>query len=605
MAEGILFALIPLLVLGAVIGAVVYGVMAVTRRRRDFGEVDPGIGTVRSLYFYTVSFVTLMMGVNGVVVLAASVLEGLFGGPALSSSGSGSALALGMSLVIVGIPLWALHWRMIGRHVRQLPVESRSVVRKVYIYVVLAVAAGVSIGSETSVLGWLLGSGGFGGFPWAAIVVWGGVWAFHWQLEAKEGQSTPETRAVRRLYLYLVTAGMLVMAALGIGQIIHIVLREAYGALTSSSLLARSGLWDGPTRDALSLALVAGPVWAAHWLYFARKDFDSALRQLYTYGLAIFGGISTALTALGITLYGVLVWIIGIPEHEAAEAHFRFLPGALASLIVAAGILSYHWSAARRELELPSSGTRGASRSYPYALAAVGLVVVAVGIVALVSTALGLIAESGTPKLVGEDLWRNAIALSITLGVLGAPLFGYYWPRIQSKVSEGDIEERTSLSRRIFIFGVLGVGMLVLVGSASHVIFVFLRELLDGDLSGVLSDVKVSLGIIAAATIFLPYFWMVYRADRRAAGGVEEEERPQARKAVTALVNEGGMGFLQGLEATLGYAVSPLQWADTDAALPELSDDEFRDLAQRIAEASGPNVLLVPDGATVRVLSYR
>ena len=560
---------------------------------------------MRRLYFYIVSFVTLMMGANGVIVLAASVLEGLFSGPALSSSGSGSALALGMSLTIVGLPLWALHWLMIGRHVRQLPVETRSVVRKVYIYVVLAVAAGVAVGSAVAILGWILGSGDFGGFPWAAVVVWSVVWAFHWQLEAKEGQSTPETRAVRRLYLYLTTAVMLVVAALGVGVIVHIVLREAYGTLMSSSLLSRFGLWDGPMRDSLSLALVAGPVWAAHWLYFARNDFDSAIRQLYTYGLAIFGSISTVLTVLGIMLYGLLVWTVGIPEHEAAEAHFRFLPGALASLIVAAGILSYHWSAARRESELQSTGTQGARRSYPYALAAVGLVVVAVGIAALVSMAVGLIGESGAPKLVGQDLWRNALALSITLGLLGAPLLAYYWPRVQSKVNEGDVEERTSLARRIFIFGVLGVGMLVLVGSASHVIFVFLRELLEGDLSAVLSDVKVSLGIIAAAVIFLPYFWMVYRADRRAAGDVEEEEKPHARKAVTALVNEGGIGFIQRLEATLGYGVTPLQWVDPEAALPELSDDEFRGLAERIADAAGPNVFLVADGAGFRVLSYR
>ena len=215
------------------------------------------------------------------------------------------------------------------------------------------------------------------------------------------------------------------------------------------------------------------------------------------------------LTVLGIMLYGLLVWTVGIPEHEAAEAHFRFLPGALASLIVAAGIPSYHWSAARRESELQSTGTQGARRSYPYALAAVGLVVVAVGIAALVSMAVGLIGESGAPKLVGQDLWRNALALSITLGLLGAPLLAYYWPRVQSKVNEGDVEERTSLARRIFIFGVLGVGMLVLVGSASHVIFVFLRELLEGDLSAVLSDWQRELADLG---------WSSYAIDLRGHG---------------------------------------------------------------------------------------
>ena len=602
MAEAIFFGLIWLLVPVALIGAVVYGVMAVTRRGREFAAVDPGIGTVRRLYFYVVSFVALMMATVGVVQIGQYLLDSLFGGDVLSPSKV--RLAVGLSLTIVGLPLWGVHWRIIGRYIRDLPVETRSVVRKVYLYISLAASTGVAVGAAVSILRWILGNESFSGYPWAAIVVWGTVWAFHWRLEAREGQPTPETRAVRRLYVYSVAAGMLVVAALGVGQLVHIILREAYAGLTSVTLLARSGLWAEPTRDAVSLALVAGPVWAAHWLYFARRDFESVLRQLYLYALSIFGGISTLLAALGITLYGVLVWSIGVPEHESAAAHFRFFPGALASLIVAGGILAYHGSVAKAEARLPGPEPLGGQVSYPYALAALGLGTLAGGIVTLVSTAIGMLVESGRTALVGEDVWRNMLALSITLGVLGAPMWGYYWSIIQRRVNAGGPEERRGLPRRIFIFAVLGVGMLVLLGSLSHLIFVFLNELLGGDLSKVLRDTKVSIAIVVAAAIFLPYYWMVYRTDRREAPALVEEERHRKRKAVTVLAREGEAGFLRQLEAVLGYGVSSLQSADPDAGLPELSDDEYLDLAERINDVAGPNVLLVADGATVRLLSY-
>ena len=599
-----LFVLLAVLLLALLIAAVVYVIVAQTRRRREFAQVDPGIGTVRRLYLYVVSFVALMMAANGVVQIADFVLEGLFGGEVLVSSRRG--LALGLSLTVVGLPLWLLHWRIIVRHVRELPVETRSLARKLYIYVVLGVALGFVVAGSVGLLQWIFGAKPFSvsEFPLAALVVWGGVWAFYWRLETEEGQPTAETRVVSRLYVYVVAVATLIMGAVGLGQAIHIVLLDAYESLTSVSVLARSGLWRESMKEALALALTGGAVWAVHWLRFARPDSEPLLRQLYLYGFAILGSILTVLTALGIMLYGVLVWTIGVPDEASAAAHFRFLPGVLASLIVGGGILAYHWLVAKQESEVPVLQPWGVRRSYPYVLAALGLGTLAVGIVTLVNVAVGLLVESGRTVLTGGDLWQKTMSLGLTLIVLGAPLWGYHWTQIQRRVSAGE-EERTHLARRIFIFATLGAGMLALLGSVSFLIFVFFRELLDGHLSQVLPDTRLSIGIITAAAIFVPYYWMTYRTDRRVAaetGEPEVDRRPH--KAVTLLVNEGGTAFLRELEDILGYRVSPLQWADPDASLPELSDAELQDLARRIGDSAGPNVLLVPDGASIRVLSY-
>ena len=604
MLEAFLF-LIPLLVLVALIAAIVYGVVAVTRRRREFVQADPGIGTVRRLYFYIVAFVALMMSANGIVQIAVFVLEGLFSSDIVSVSSSRVRLATGLSLTIVGLPLWSIHWRIIGNYVGRIPFETRSVIRKAYIYIVLAVAAGLGIGAAVAVIRWVLGSGEpFSGYTWAAIPIWAGVWAYHWRLEADEGQPTPETVAIRRIYVYGLSAGMLVVAALGVGQIIHIIFREAYEGLTSTPVLGRPGLWRAPTKDAVSLMLVAGPVWAAHWLYFARGDYESALRQIYLYALAIFGSVSTLLTAAGLAIFGALVWTIGVPEEESAVDHFRFLPGVLASAIVGGTILVYHALVAGKEVGSQALSPLGGRRSYAYALALMGLATLAAGIVTLVATAVGIFTESGKAALAGQDVWRNAVAISVTLGVLGGPLWGYYWPSIQKRVSAAGAEERTSLSRRIFIFAVLGAGMLALLGSVSIFIFVFLRELLDGALSEVLPETKVSIAFMVAAAIYLPYYWSVYRVDRRLAPEVDAEEKPYRSKAVTLLVNEQGTALVKELEGELGYDVSPLHWADPEARLPQLSEDALRELARRISESEGPNVLLVPEEATFRVLSY-
>ena len=599
-----LYVLFPLLILAAIVGGIVYGIVILTRRGRDFGEADTGIGTVRRLYFYTVTFMALIMAASGVTEIAHYVLDAItdteIDGP------SRIRLATGLSLTIVGLPLWGFHWRLIARQLNEIPVETRSVLRKVYFYLVLAVAAAITMTTAITVLQWLLSNRSFSGYSMAGVVVWAGVWAFHWRMERDEGQPTPETLAIRRLYLYLVAAGTLITASTGIGILVGGILTEAYDAIASVKTLGGTGLWSSSAKIALSLVLVPGGVWAAHWLYFARRDYDSTLRQLYLYGLTILGGLVTVLFALGLIIGDVLVWTIGVPDQPAAADHFGFLPWALASLFVGGGVLAYHLYAARAEEEVSELGARGAPGSFPYLLALIGLVMLAVAIVTVVTTAIGVLVESDRTALVGADLWRNQLAVGITLGLLGGPLWGYFWAAVQRRVREEGVAEQASLPRRQFTFAVLGIGMIALVVSVSFFLFVFLRELLDGDLSQVLPDTKGSIGVIVAAAIFVPYHWMVYRSDRRATTELEgADEEPRARKAVTALVDRTGAAFLAGLEAALGYKISVLDWADTGAGLPEMSEAALEELAQRVGDAAGPNVLLVPDDDTIRVLSYR
>ena len=587
------------LILLGIVAAVVYGVTRL-RRRHGFAETDPGIGTVRRLYFYVVTFVALMIGVNGVVQLASFVLEGVFGGDEVSTSTTRQAI--GLSMTFIGLPLWAFHWRLIVKQVRRLPVETRSVIRKLYLYLALAVAAGFALQAAVSLLHIILRTSDFKGYPWAALLIWGGVWAFHWRLEAKEGQQTFETRAIRRLYIYATAAIALVLAAAGLGQIVHIILREAYDGLVSSPVVAKSGLWGDPTREALAGLLVLGAAWVGHWVYFARGDHDSILRQLYVYVLAMFVGAVTVFVALAMTLHSILQWTIGVPDESAAE-HFRFIPGALSFTIIGGGVLAYHWAAANREARGPSPEARGAHDAFPYALAGLGLIALSLGISMLANTVIG-VAVDRAPAVFGEELLMNSIARVISVGVLAVPLWWYYWTAVQRRAEAGGVQVRNTLSRRAFIFLVLGAGMLALVVSLSFVLFVFLRELLEGDLSEFVRDARVGISIMAPVAIFLPYYWMVYRADRQAAREAEPEEKPRVRKAVTVLASEDGMPLVSRLEALLGYEVSPLRWADPESSAPEISERALQDLARRIGEASGPNVLLVPEGATVRVLSY-
>jgi len=363
-------------------------------------------------------------------------------------------------------------------------------------------------------------------------------------------------------------------------------------------------LWGDLMKNSLSVALVGAGLWAWHWLYAARRDAESALRQFYSYAFAILGGVITTLVATGVIAYGVLVWLIGVPEEASATAHFRFLPGALSPLIIGMGLWLYHWQVVQQERAAAGQLT-DARRIYAYIMAALGLGALVGAIIVLIPTVIGIGVTSARDVLVGEDWWRNRIALVVTLGLLGGPVWAYYWFSMQRRVAIGGPEERASLPRRVLVYGVLGVGTLAILGNISYLLFVFLNALLEGTLSlTLLRDAKWSIGVVAAAALFVPYYWLILREDRLALP--EPVARPSVeRKSVTVLIAEGGGPFVGQLETALRGKVRVLHRADPDVGLPELSAEELQCLERSIAEAAGSRVLLVADATGIQVYSYR
>lgn len=597
---GILSFALPLIIIVIVVSAVI-----AWRRREQEAELDPGIGTVRRLYFYVVSFVALMMAGNGIVQIVRTLLDGLFNNNQISSSTT--PLAIGIALIVVGLPLWVFHWRIIGKYIVEMPVETRSIARKIYLYLVLAVSGILFAFSAVNVLRWMMRADDFSGYHWGAIIIWAAVWVFHWRLESAEGQSTADTLGVRRVYLYLVSLTALAMFATGMGNVVNWILLGGYDALFSDSVLTPSGagIWRPAFVTMLSIAIVSGSIWASHWLYFARRDYGSMLRQIYLYVFAILGGMVTMLIALGIILLSLFESIVGVPFFESASVHFRHIPGAIASLGAGFGLWAYHWAAVTRESETSIEEAQGAQRAYAYILSAMGLVALVVGIGIISNTALTAISESTRSVVAGHDIWRSSLAASITLAIIGLPLWGYYWRMAQSRVDEFGYSERVSLMRRVFLVGLLGAGVLALLGSVSALLFFVLKDILDASVGlSTFRDIRPAFAIIVAAIVFLPYYWKVYQADRQEIEAEVSPETARPRKEVSVLVRPDGDVFVRRLEAALGYGVTAMRWADADSTTPSLSDEDCTQIALRVSEATGSRVMIVPGASGVQVLSY-
>ena len=584
-----------------VIGGIAYLVFAWIRRGRT-AETHAGIGVPRRFYFYSISFIALMMLASGIMITFSTLLDGLFEGEIISRSET-TKLATGLALVIVGLPLWGFHWRFVERSASTLPVERHTILRALYLYVTLGVALGFMAFNGVRLIEFALRVEEFSGFDLAGLVVWGLIWAYHWRVASSSGpESTLETRGIRRLYLYLASALGIAMLATGAGGFLYLILREGYSAVFADVVLEPdpTGFGREALRSSLALALIGSVVWRSHWFRFAGTDRRSVLRWIYLFVASIGGGAITALVGFGLALYEIVSWILR--EPEAVARPFDDLPAAVATTVVGAAM----WVYFRRRVDTEAEGDVRVHvrRVNDYVLVGAGLAVLGVVAASVFDTSVRLLTEGLSATLQGEVQWQFRVALILTLAAIGLPTWWRHWRRIDAAAADDPVDERTSLPRKLYVLGVLCLGLLSLVGGASATIFIFLRDLLAVDLSiGTLRDLTSALAVVLATAVILPPHWIIYRKDRELEPDTESPE-PPVRKHVTLLTPEGGGDLVRAIEEALGQSIALAPWSDPDAYVPTLDSAELARVYQAVASAEGSQVLLIPEPATLRVMSH-
>lgn len=594
---GIIVGLIPIVVLVAII----YVVFS----RRNSKLSSQGIGVSRRLYLYTVAIAALVAGISGVVLIAAGILDGLGGSGVVRDSMTG--LAVGLAMTVVGIPLWYWHWRMIIRAVEKHPSEKGTLPRKLYIYVILGVAIGFMTYSVVEILQWGFRiEDNFRGFPWAALIIWGGVWIYHWRVEYNEGQPTTEARAIRSLYIYTYTCAAIILLATGLAQLFHIILTAGYEALVSISVFDSidGGLWQDPMRQGIILALVGGLGWYVHWLRFAARDYRSPLRRLYVGLFGTYGGFITVLVSLVIIVNRSLLWGLA-DSSESAPMFFEFFPATIVSLTVGFAVGIYHyWVGVKEGTSFPDDW-KTVREWTPCLLMVTGLVLLAVGIIAAASTLAGMLASLGDEVLMGELGWGSRLALAISLGLFGGPLWWAYWKKVQSQARQKIWSGRSGSwsPRRTTLSAIVIAGLLALLGALSHVLFVVFRDLLGGNLSGdTVLEFQISIGVLLAISPLLPYYWTVYRNEQPESVVVPARRR---KRDVSVLASEGSKQVVRDLESALGYPVEHMEATGRGLVIPSLTVRELKLLARQIDDVPSDCMLVILDGSAKQIYPYR
>jgi hypothetical protein len=222
--------------------------------------------------------------------------------------------------ILAGIVLWLGMWIPLQRGLRAATpdgeIERASLVRKLFIYLIVIVSALAVLLSATvalsNIVERILGTPEREefrniqhdlGFPVINLIVFGTVWLFHRrvvQSEAARETEVERAATIRRLYTYLIAAIGLGMLAIGAAGAIGV-----FG----SQLMGLNTHGNGETAAYIALVLVGAPAWALAWWPAQRRLTDDERRSLprraYLY-LAILGGVIGVLVFGSAALYRLL-----------------------------------------------------------------------------------------------------------------------------------------------------------------------------------------------------------------------------------------------------------------------------------------------------------
>ena len=478
--------------------------------------------TIRRIYLYAVAIVSLETVLWGTINLARSMAAGQ------TVAGGISQLAGALSLILVGVPVFLLHWWLAQRLASQEIEERTARARAIFLYGSV-LATGIPVAQNFLALINRLLSLGFGLTAGRALV--GGnqtlsdnliailmntiAAAYLIKVIREDWKAQPQAESLadtRRLFRYIWLLYGLGLLAFGVQRTIAYII----GLPQAVDFGSRSMLADG-----LASLLVGAPVWAFFQREIERtlgdqQERESLLRMAILFILALVG-VVLVLGSSGLVLYVLLRGLFGTGwsfGELLAELSYPF------SVAVSAGIVwAFYGRLFNEELILLSAVSQQEllRHLYRYLLSFLGMGATFLGTQSLLAFVLDMV--FGSQSLLGPGLVAR-LAGALALLTIGLPLWIYSWGTISSLArTEGEVGDRArrSLIRKTYLYGILFVGVIGLMISAGALLFQVISALLGEPPDQFLLQVAQLLGWLVLLGIFLAYHWRALRSDNQLA----------------------------------------------------------------------------------------
>jgi hypothetical protein len=495
------------------------------------------MSTVRRLYFYGLALISIEVVIWGVVGLLRTIVSG-------GLVGAGSLLASGLSLVLVGLPIFYIHWRTAQNDALRDPTERASRVRAVFLYsallgtvipIVFAVVAILDRGL-VQIFGLADTSAWFGRNQTAldniiAVLVNAVVLAYFWTVLRSDWQADiPENHLheTRRLYRYLWVLAGLTLTVTGVYNLLRYL-------LYTPGLSENGGQTLPILAGGLTLLIVGLPLWIYYWQVVQTSlkeplgqralEQHSLLRLVVLY-LISFAGVIGVLTFAGSVFNSLLTWILG--ENRTFLDFLQENSTQIGALVPLAVMWSYYGRVLNQEVAAVADRPRQSAlrRLYYYILALLGLAVTLAGLYNLIDFTSRLIF---TGAVVGS--YRSLLSGALSSLLVGLPLWLISWRRMQAEAAPkaaapkqaapkddaGD-HARRSVLRKSYLYLVLFALVIGVMGFGGRLIYLLLNAALTGTPESDLKQTATTLFLaLLVDALFLLYHLRALRLDGRVA----------------------------------------------------------------------------------------
>ncbi len=507
------------------------------------------MSTIRRLYLYAVTFVSLLVITWGLIGLARSAFAGD------EIGGDVTRLAGALALIFVGIPVFLLHWWLAQKGAQEDEEERYSYIRAVFLYGALLATLIPVIQNLMALANQLIFSifdlspdNAMVGFEqtWSdnliALIMNGLIAAYIFNVLQKDWAAKPIRNTfaeIRRIYRNIWMLYGLAMTIFGV----LLVLLYIFDMLENKAIVSQSNLANG-----LTLLLVGTPVWVFSWRIIQRalsqiEELEFVLWAIVLYFVS-FICLVTTLVAGGAILDTLFQLLLG-ERFSISE-----LLGALrdpVSVAIPFGITWAYFSYTRRRQTAETQSAKKLQHIYRYLVAFLGLSTAFVGLQKLLYFFID--------RLVNQPIWvdilRGRLSIAITMLVVGLPVWIFNWREINQHAGiegeQGD-ESRRSFVRKGYLYLVLFIGVMGIMISAGILIFELLQAILGDPEDNLL---QISLELSSVLFLFLLLIWYhgwVLRADGKLFSNFQKKRF--ADFAVLVLVSELGV-FSEAMIAAL------------------------------------------------------
>lgn len=533
--------------------------------------------TIRRLYFFLVAFISVEVVLWALIgLLRLTVSTGIVFSQA-------DTLAQTLAVLLVGVPMFLLHWGWAQRAARADAEEHAATLRAVFLYgLLLATLIPVvqnvlallsrSFIALTGLEAYRALVGGSQSWSDNLIAVFFNLTAaaYFYRVTQFDWLTLLETanyRDVRRLYRYIWVLYGLLLLVFGAQQLIAFLLSAPFavwGAAGSESL-----------ANGLALLLVGVPLWFAAWQTVQRAlaeppETTSTLRLGILYLLAL-GGVVTVLSAAGVTADTLLRLVFGEPFTLAGFV--SAVRGPLSVGIPLGAVWAYYGRVLAQEIQSSASPSRraGLRRLYFYVLALIGLAAVFIGLSLLLSF---LIVQFTAPAGMLLPPARRSLSAALAVLAVSLPLWLLAWRPVQAEALREDEEgenARRSLVRRSYLYLVIFAAVLTGMGAAIALFYQLLTALLGSAGANFTREALNALQLLVLSGVFLAYHWSALRRD----GGRKARALTALQEQFPVLVFEqAGSGFAPLVQAALSITAPhvPAAAVVIEQGIPEGSE---------------------------------